>query len=41
MSVDRAVTLGKEGLNVLFNDAFNTYFTVMWRRTYGKWHIVG
>ena len=26
----------KEG-NVLFNDALNTfYFTVIWRRTYGK-----
>ena len=27
---------GRKG-NVLFNDAFNTfYFTVLWRQTYGK-----
>ena len=30
---------GKEG-NVLFNDAFNTfYFMVLWRITYGKWPL--
>ena len=28
---------GKEGRKCLFNDALNTfYFTVIWRRTYGK-----
>ena len=30
----------KEG-NVLFNDALNTfYFTVIWRRTYGKGPLI-
>ena len=30
------LSIRKEG-NVLFNDALNTfYFTVIWRRTYGK-----
>ena len=34
--VSRLFINGKEG-NVLFNDALNTfYFTVIWRRTYGK-----
>ena len=31
------VIVGNKEGNVLFNDALNTfYFTVIWRRTYGK-----
>ena len=31
---------GKKEGNVLFNDELNTfYFTVIWRRTYGKGQI--
>ena len=34
--LDKTRIKRKEG-NVLFNDALNTfYFTVIWRRTYGK-----
>ena len=34
---DRVCVREREEGNVLFNDVFNTfYFTVIWRRTYGK-----
>ena len=36
-SSDRSLMVDRKEGNVLFNDALNTfYFTVMWRRTYGK-----
>ena len=36
LNIQRDIFLYKEG-NVLFNDALNTfYFTLIWRRTYGK-----